>query len=129
MPGAYTHKRLSEVQDSAAGFGMGDLQETRFAHRALEAEQIGLSYHRIKPGRRQGFAHRHKQAEEVYVVVAGSGRIKLDGDIVELGPLDAIRVAPEVVRMFEAGAEGLELLAFGARHEGDGEVLRDWWTD
>ena len=129
MPGGYTHKKLSEVDDSAPGFGMEDFQEARFAHGDLEAEQTGLSYHRVKPGKRQGFAHRHEQAEEVYVVVAGSGRMKLDDDIIELAPLDAVRVAPEVVRMFEAGPEGLEVLAFGPRHKGDGEVVRDWWTD
>jgi mannose-6-phosphate isomerase-like protein (cupin superfamily) len=82
----------------------------------------------VKPGCRQGFAHRHEAAEEVYVVVGGSGRIKLDDEIEEIRTLDAIRVAPKVARAFEAGPEGLELLAFGPRHEGDGEILReDFW--
>ena len=80
-------------------------------------------------GKRQAFAHRHENAEEIYVVLAGSGRMKLDGDIIELGALDAIRVAPRVVRAFEAGPEGMQLLAFGPRRDGDGEVIQQWWTD
>jgi hypothetical protein len=55
--------------------------------------------------------------------------VKLDDDIVEIGTLDALRVAPGVTRQFEAGPEGLELLAVGAKHEGDGDVIQDWWTD
>jgi mannose-6-phosphate isomerase-like protein (cupin superfamily) len=84
-----------------------------------------MAFHRVKPGQRQGFAHRHDQAEEIYVVISGAGRIKLDGDVCEIGPLDAVRVAPTVARAFEAGDQGLELIAFGPRHEGDGEIIRD----
>src|SRR5450756_1686141 len=80
----------------------------------------GVSHHRLKAGKRQGFGHKHENAEEIYVVLGGSGRVKLDDEIVEIARLDAIRVAPEVVRAFEAGPDGLELLAFGARHDGDG---------
>jgi mannose-6-phosphate isomerase-like protein (cupin superfamily) len=128
MPAPYTVKKLTEVQDAAPKFGYEELQEARFATRDLEAEHTGVSHHRLKPGKRQAFAHRHDQAEEVYVVLAGSGRIKLDEDIVELGELDAIRVAPGVIRKLEAGPEGLEWVAFGARHEGDGELIENWWT-
>ena len=81
----------------------------------------------VRPGKRQPFAHRHNQAEEVYVVLAGSGRVKLDGEVLEIGPLDAIRIAPSVTRAFEAGPDGLELLAFGQRHAGDAEIVRDFW--
>ena len=129
MPAPYTLKNLAAVQDSAEKFGYGELQEARFATRELEAERTGMSYHRFKPGKRQAFGHKHENAEEVYVVLRGAGRVKLDDEIVELGPLDAIRVAPEVTRSFEAGPEGLELLAVGARHEGDGEVIPGWWTE
>jgi mannose-6-phosphate isomerase-like protein (cupin superfamily) len=107
----------------------GEFQESRFAKDDLEAEQTGLTHHRIKAGKRQGFAHRHEQAEEVYVVLSGSGRVKLDDDIVDVEPLDAIRVAPTVTRTFEAGADGLELLAVGPHRAGDGDVIRNWWTD
>ncbi|HZO78360.1 MAG TPA: cupin domain-containing protein [Solirubrobacteraceae bacterium] len=125
----YTIKNLREVEDQAPKFGFDQVQEARFPYRDLEAEATGMAFHRVKPGQRQGFAHRHKQAEEIYVILAGSGRIKLDDDIREIGPLDAIRVAPTVARAFEAGDGGLELLAFGPRHEGDGEILReDFWS-
>jgi mannose-6-phosphate isomerase-like protein (cupin superfamily) len=129
MAAPYTFKKLAEVEDSAPKFGYGERQEARFAYRALEAEETGFSYHRVKPGRRQGFGHRNEHAEEVYVVVAGSGRVKLDDDVVELERLDAIRVAPHVTRAFEGGPEGIELIAFGPRHEGDGEVVPDWWSE
>ena len=129
VPSPYTLKKLTDVEDSAAGFGVGDVQEARFAHGDLEAERTGVGYHRVKPGKRQAFAHKHEQAEEVYVVLAGAGRVKLDDDVVALEPLDALRVAPGVVRQFEAGPDGMELLVFGQRHQGDGEVLYDWWTD
>ena len=128
MP-VYTLKNLDQVDDSAARFGFGDIGEARFAAEALEAEHTGLSFHRLFPNRRQGFAHRHEDAEEVYVVLAGSGRARLDDDVVELERLDALRVAPGVVRQFEAGADGLELLAFGPHYEGDAELIHDWWTD
>jgi mannose-6-phosphate isomerase-like protein (cupin superfamily) len=121
----YTVKNLDEVEDSAPKFGFGDKQEAHFAYGALDAEQTGFAFHRVKPGQRQGFAHRHEAAEEVYVILSGSGRVKLDDDVVELKRLDAVRVAPAVARAFEADGDGLEILAFGPRHEGDGELLRD----
>jgi mannose-6-phosphate isomerase-like protein (cupin superfamily) len=129
MRSPYTVKRLTEVADSARQFGFEDVQEARFASAELDAEHTGVSHHRLKAGQRQPFAHRHEHAEEVYVVLAGSGRVKLDEDIVEVTRLDAIRVAPEVTRAFEAGPEGIEILAFGPRHEGDGEVIQGWWSD
>jgi mannose-6-phosphate isomerase-like protein (cupin superfamily) len=83
---------------------------------------------RVKPGQRQAFAHRHEQAEEIYVILSGTGRIKLDDEVVEVAPLDAIRIAPGVARALEADDEGLEYLAFGPHHEGDGEILKgDFW--
>jgi mannose-6-phosphate isomerase-like protein (cupin superfamily) len=129
MAEPYTLTKLAEVEDSAVKFGMGDVQEARFATDDLEAEHTGVSYHRVKPGKRQAFAHRHEGAEEVYVVLAGRGRIKLDDDIVAIERLDAIRVSPTVIRSFEGGPEGLEVLAFGPRLKGDGEIIADWWTD
>jgi mannose-6-phosphate isomerase-like protein (cupin superfamily) len=129
MPGPYTLKRLTDVEDSAPKFGFSDVQEARFANDDLETEHTGVSHHRVKAGERQAFAHRHDHAEEVYVVLVGSGRVKLDDEIVEIEALDAIRVAPGVTRQFEAGSDGIELLAFGQRHEGDGKLVKDWWTD
>ena len=129
MAAPYTLKKLADVEDSAPKFGFAEVQEARFAYDDLEAEQTGLSYHRLKAGKRQGFAHKHENAEEVYVVLAGSGRAKLDDEIIEIEALDALRVAPGVIRGFEAGSGGLEMLAFGPRHAGDGELIQDWWTD
>jgi quercetin dioxygenase-like cupin family protein len=120
----YTIKNLRDVEDVAPKSGFDAIQEARFPRRDLEAADTGLAYHRVKPGQR-GFGHRHENAEEIYVVVGGSGRIKLDDEVKEIGELDAIRVAPAVVRAFEAGPDGLELLVFGPHHEGDGEVIRD----
>ncbi len=125
----YTLKKLTDVKDSAPAFGLGEVQEARFAGEALGATDTGVAHQRIKPNVRVPFAHRHENAEEVYVVLAGSGRVKLDDEIVDIAQLDALRVAPKVTRAFEAGPDGLELLAFGPRHKGDGDVIRDWWVD
>ena len=127
---SYTIKNLREVEDSAPKFGYSETQEARFANKELDAEDTGLSFHVVRPGKRQAFAHRHDDAEEIYVVVSGSGRVKLDDEVVEIAPLDAIRVAPAVTRAFEAGGEGLELIACGPHHEGDGELIREgFWDD
>jgi mannose-6-phosphate isomerase-like protein (cupin superfamily) len=129
MPGPFTHRKLTDVEDSAPKFGFEGIQEARFANDDLEAEHTGVSHHRLHPDKRHGFAHRHDEAEEVYVILSGSGRVKLDDEIVELETLDAIRVSPSVTRQFEAGPEGMEWIAFGPQHEGDGELIQDWWTD
>ncbi len=123
----WTIENLDSVEDSAVGFGVGDSQEARFAREALGAEATGLSLHRIKPGKRQGFGHVHVDAEEVYVVLSGSGRVKLDEEIRPLARLDAVRVAPAVKRAFEGGPDGLEVLAVGPFTPGDGEMLPDFW--
>ena len=125
----YSIKNLREVDDVASRFGFSEVQEARFARKDLGSETIGLAFHIVKPNCRQAFAHRHEQAEEIYVVLSGTGRVKLDDDVREIRPMDAIRVAPPVARAFAADAEGLELLVFGPRHESDGEVLReDFWA-
>jgi len=125
----YAIKNLREVEDAAPRFGFSEVQEARFARRDLAAETIGLAFHIVKPNCRQAFAHRHEQAEEIYVVLSGTGRVKLDADIRDIRPMHAIRVAPAVARAFAADADGLELLVFGPRHESDGEVLReDFWA-
>ena len=125
----YTIKNLMEVEDSAADRGP-DL-EARFARKHLQSEHLGVSYFRYAPGFKAPYGHRHREQEEAYVVAAGSGRIRLDDDIVELRRWDVVRVAPGVVRAFEGGPDGLELIAIGAdRPEGgDGEMVKDFWTD
>jgi mannose-6-phosphate isomerase-like protein (cupin superfamily) len=126
----YTHRNIGDVEDSAKKYGFDETQETRFPREDLDAEQIGFAHHHFKPGKRQSFGHRHNDAEEVYLVVSGSGRINLDGELLELKRLDVIRVSPGVMRAFEAGEEGLEVVAFGAHHGEDrGEVVPGWWGD
>jgi mannose-6-phosphate isomerase-like protein (cupin superfamily) len=129
MADPYTLKKLTDIDDSAPKFGMGDLQEARFATKELQSEEIGVSLHRVKADQRQPFGHRHEQAEEVYVVLSGSGRAKLDDEIVEVGAFDALRVSPTVMRAFEADGDGLEFLVFGRHMKGDGEVVQGWWSD
>jgi mannose-6-phosphate isomerase-like protein (cupin superfamily) len=129
MPTAFTHTKLADVKDSAPEFGFGEIQEARFAKDDLEAERTGVSHLRLKADQRSPFGHKHENAEEVYVVLSGSGRMKLDDEIIEVEALDAIRVAPEVTRAFEAGSDGLEVLAVGARHDSDGEIFPGWWSD
>lgn len=121
----YTVKNLRDVADSAPGFGLQDIGEARFPREDLEAQNTGFALHTLRPGKRQAFAHRHTDAEEVYVVLGGGGRMLLDDEVVELRALDAVRVAPPVLRAFEAGSDGLELLVFGPRHAGDGELVTD----
>jgi quinol monooxygenase YgiN/mannose-6-phosphate isomerase-like protein (cupin superfamily) len=125
----FTVRNLAEAEDQAAKYGYGEMGEARFVSDDLDAERTGVSHQVLRPGKRQMFAHRHHSAEEVYVVLSGSGRVRIEDEIVDLRPLDAIRVGPEQTRAFEAGPDGLELLAFGARARGDAEVVPDWWTD
>ena len=126
---SYTVKNLkNDVEDAAANTSE---VEARFARKHLDSRELGVSYFRYGPNFRSKMGHSHREQEEVYVVVGGSGRLKLDDEIIELQPWDTIRVAPEVVRGFEAGPEGLEIIAVGAdRPEGgDGVMVADWWTE
>jgi mannose-6-phosphate isomerase-like protein (cupin superfamily) len=124
---AYSKKNLRDVEDMAVKHGLSENQEARFPRKDLGAEQTGMNYLVVKPGRREAFAHRHRTAEEIYIVLAGSGTVKLDDELVDLAPLDVVRVGPGVARGFEAGAEGLEVVIFGPRVEGDGEIVEDFW--
>jgi uncharacterized cupin superfamily protein len=128
MSNGYALINIDDVEDLAAKFGMGELGEARYLRDDVGAEAIGLTYYRMNPGRRTGFGHRHKEAEEMYVVIAGSGRAKVGDEVIDLRLRDVVRVAPETVREFEAGADGMELLATGTHVEGDGEMLQEWWT-
>src|SRR4051794_13485884 len=125
----HAKKNLRDVADSAAQHGLSSHQEARFARGDLGAEQTGMNLLTVKPGQREAFAHRHRIAEEIYVVLRGSGLVKLDDDRVELAPLDAVRVGPGVTRSFQAGPDGLEVLIFGPHVEGDGELVQGFWDD
>jgi mannose-6-phosphate isomerase-like protein (cupin superfamily) len=130
---AYTIVNLKEVEDQAPRFGHSPDLEARFAGATLELESSGVSYQRLAPNFRGPFGHKHKRQEELYVIVGGSARLKLDDEVVELKTWDAVRVPPEVIRCFEGGPEGVEILAFGAPKTGsladDVEMIPDWWTD
>jgi len=125
----------TDVEDLAPKFGYAPNMEARFANEPLGLGKTGLSYQRLAPNFRMPFGHRHEEQEEIYVVLSGSMRAKLDEDIVELKAHDAVRVAPGTIRQFEGGPEGVELLAFGApRVLGesaavDGEPKPGWWSD
>lgn len=125
----YAIKNLKDVEDSA-GERSPDV-EARFARKHLDSEHLGVSYFRYGPGFRASTGHSHREQEEAYVVIAGSGRIRLDDEIIPLRQWDVVRVAPEVVRGFEGGPDGLEIIAVGSdRPEGgDGVRVADWWTD
>src|SRR5215213_8670149 len=126
---SYTIKNIREIEDAAPRFGMAPDMEARFGRRELESERVGVSYERLAPGVRAPFGHRHSEQEEVYVVLGGSGRVKLDDEVVDVKKWDAVRVAPETMRNFEAGPDGLELLAVGApaTSEPDVEMVQGWW--
>ena len=133
-PMPFTLKNLREdVADVGSNFdGPPDL-EFRLASKALGLERSGLSFQRIPPGYRFPIGHTHKKQEEVFVVVGGSGRMKLDDEIVDVELWDAVRIPPGTWRGYEAGPEGLELLILGAPHLGDNpqddvEGRRDWWS-
>ena len=123
---AYTKTNLKEIE---AG-GTGDV-ETRFGRKHLDSDHLGVSLFRYGPGYRSRTGHSHREQGEVYVVVAGSGRVKVDDEILELRPWDTVRVAPSTVRAFEGGPDGLELLAIGSDRPEDGDGVRvdDWWSD
>src|SRR3954452_14434253 len=88
--------------------------EFRAATKPLELRQSALSYQRVPPNSRFPYGHTHETQEEVYVVVRGSGRMKLDDEVGELEEWDAGRVPPGFFRGYEGGPEGLELLVIGA---------------
>lgn len=125
----YTHTNLREVDDAAVKGGFSDSQEAHFANDDLDLETLGVSYQIVKPGKHHAFGHRHKKAEEVYVVVSGAGTIHMDDDEVDVQRLDAIRVGPKVTRGFEAGDDGLELIVFSRSAPGDAEIVGDFFRD
>jgi uncharacterized cupin superfamily protein len=126
----YTIVNLKEVEDQAPKFGLSPQLEMRMARVALGLENSGISYQRLAPSFRIPFGHKHKNQEEIYVLVGGSVRIKLEDEVVELKPFDAVRVHKDTMRGFEAGPEGAELIAIGAPNTGpgDGDTVQGWWS-
>jgi uncharacterized cupin superfamily protein len=123
-----------DLEDVGAGFNGAPGLEFRLATRALKLEECGLSYQRVPPGYRFPYGHTHKTQEEVYVVVGGGGRMKLDDEVIEIKEWDAVRVPPGTWRGYEAGPQGLEILVIGAPNLGDSpredvDGQRDWWSE
>jgi mannose-6-phosphate isomerase-like protein (cupin superfamily) len=128
--GNYTKANLRDVENMAPKFDMPDEMEARFARRAVEGETLGLSLFTLAPGFRIPFGHKHVTQEEVYVVLRGSGRVKVEDEIVELAQWDAIRFAKDTMRDMEAGPDGIEYVAFGAGDDPDeAEMAPGWWSD
>jgi mannose-6-phosphate isomerase-like protein (cupin superfamily) len=125
----FTHINLLELEDTVAGRAEGI--EGRFGRKHLESRDLGISHWRYAPGFQAETAHRHGEQEEAYVVVSGGGHMLVDGQVIDLRQWDVVRVAPEVVRAFEAGPDGLELIAVGGPKPegGDGEMADAEWPD
>jgi mannose-6-phosphate isomerase-like protein (cupin superfamily) len=131
----YTLRNLRrDVPDVGGNFDGPPQLEFRLAREVLELEESGLTFQSLPPGYRFPFGHTHREQEEVFVVVGGSGRMKLDDEVVEVARWDAVRVPPGTWRGYEAGPDGLELLVVGAPRLGDDpradvEGRRGWWAD
>lgn len=126
---SFTTVNLLEVENAIGDRAPGI--EGRFGRKHLSSRDLGVSLFRYAPNVRSPFAHSHREQEEVYLVVAGSGRVLLDDEVRELALWDLLRVAPEVVRAFEAGPDGLDLVAVGGPRpeEGDGVMAEANWPD
>jgi hypothetical protein len=128
----YTHINLkTDVDDQAVNFGLSPNLESRMARVPLGLEHSGVTYLRIAPGFRIPFGHRHKQQEEVYVLVNGSARNRIDDEVRDMKQWDAVRLHRDTVRALEAGDEGAELIAIGAPNTGpgDADLIQDWWSE
>jgi mannose-6-phosphate isomerase-like protein (cupin superfamily) len=120
-----------EVEDQAPKFGMSPDLEFRSARVPLELENAGVSYLRLAPNYRMPFGHHHDAQEEVYVLVAGSARLKLDDEVIDLEPFDAVRIEQGTMRNLEGGQGGAEVILFGTPNTGpgDAQTTQGWWTD
>ena len=121
---SYTHVNIESVEDQAPKFGL-ESQSARFVRKELGAEAIGMAHYHVEPNRSFDFGHRHKTMEEMYVVLSGSGRFRIDDDVIEVKALDVVYVEPQSWRVWASGPDGLEMLAFGSHAEGDDESEMD----
>jgi uncharacterized cupin superfamily protein len=129
----YTHLNLNDVENQAPNFGLDEGMEARFATGDLGLEKSGAGFIRLAPGFRVPFGHAHSEQEELYVVIRGNAKVKLDDETIELREYDAVRVGPGVTRNVEAGPEGVEYLAFGApaveNKREEANIQPGWWQD
>lgn len=125
----YTLRNLKDIDDAATGFGLSPGLEARFARKPLESKKVAVSYQRLQPNVRVPFGHRHAEQEEIYIVLSGSARVRLDDEVVELRQWDALRVDPETMRGVEAGPDGFEVIAVGGPtgDRNDAEIVNGWW--
>ena len=125
----YAIVNLLELEDVVGGRVAG--LEGRFGRKELGSRDLGVSHFRWAPGVRSPGGHTHREQEEAYVVVAGSGRVRLDDEIRDISQWDVVRVAPEVLRAFEAGPDGLDIIAIGGPKPegGDGQISETPWPD
>ncbi len=126
----YTILHLDDLEDMAAKFGRKGY-EARFATKQLGLQKSGLGYQKLEPNYRMSFGHKHEVQEEIFYVLKGSGKMKLEDDICDVRAGDAVRIPAEVMRGFEAGPDGMELLIFGApfTEKNDAELVQSWWAD
>ena len=120
---------LLELEDRVGGRVEG--LQARFARTELDSRDLGVSHFRYSPDFRASSGHRHRAQEEAYIVIAGRGCVLLDETVHELRQWDVVRVAPDVLRAFAAGPDGLELIVVGGPvPEGrDGEMVEISWPD
>jgi mannose-6-phosphate isomerase-like protein (cupin superfamily) len=128
----YTKVNLkNDVDDAAKQYGMSPNLEFHVPGGQLEAEESAISYLRVAPNFRLPFGHVHERQEEIYVVVGGSAKIKLDDEVVDIVQWDAVRIPSDTVRDLEGGPDGAELILIGApkTDPNDAEMIQNWWSD
>jgi quercetin dioxygenase-like cupin family protein len=129
---SYTAMNLEDVENQGERFGVDpDELQLRMAKDPLNCEHAGISYLRLGPGYRVPWGHTHKTQEEIYVLVRGSARMKVEDDVLDLEPLAAVRIAPEAMRGYEGGPDGADFIVVGAPKtgSGDADVEHGWWSD
>jgi mannose-6-phosphate isomerase-like protein (cupin superfamily) len=128
----YTVQNLKEVENQGVHFGLDpNDMELRMAKDPLECANAGISYLKLGPGYRAPFGHTHKTQEEIYILISGSARVKLNDDVIDMKPFTAVRIAQETMRSYEGGPDGAEIIAIGAPKTGpgDGDTVPGWWSD
>jgi mannose-6-phosphate isomerase-like protein (cupin superfamily) len=128
----YSVQNLNEVQNQGENFGLNpDEMQLRMAKDPLECQNAGISLLRLGAGYRAPFGHKHKSQEEIYILVKGDARMKIEDEVVEMQPMTAVRVDPGTMRGYEAGSGGADLIVIGAPRTGpgDGDMEPGWWSD
>lgn len=126
----YTHLNLKDdVENMSEKYGLAPDMEARFARSAAGLQGGGFSYQKLAPNYRAPSAHRHRTQEEAYVVVSGGGRVKIEDELRDLKQWDALRIPPQTARAFEAGPDGMELIAIGFGEGGDSELIENFWAE